>query len=319
MLKTGFERGRFFYARKERETMSAILFCCEPFAPNRPDPDFEDEYKAAKACGLETRLFSWEDAQSGNWAEALQKIPRAESEQELIYRGWMLPVKVYAELYSSLESRGWKLINSPEQYRSCHHFPPCYPLLEGHTPKSAWVSADAPWPEIQAALSSLGCDRAMVKDYVKSRKHEWLEACFLPDLTDETTCRRVVDTFRERQGDSLQGGLVFREFLDFESAGTHPQSGMPLSREYRRFVVRGRSFPDEPYWQGVPVNPPAWPWLDELVPRIPSNFFTVDWALTADGRPVVVELGDGQVAGRPPSLAPASFFEALKRDGHSAR
>lgn len=291
--------------------MTAILFCCEPFTPHRPDPDFEEEWLAARDCGFTTRLFSWEDAKAGNWGEALQKIPRAEGEQELIYRGWMLESEVYAELYARLETRGWRLVNSPEQYTSCHHFPPCYSLIEGHTPAGVWVSADAPWDEQYRALQSLSSESFMVKDYVKSRKHEWLEACYMPDTKDEAACRKVVENFVERQGDSLQGGLVFREFVQLESAGNHPLSGMPLSREYRRFVYKGQSLGDEPYWEGVPDTAPPWPWLDQLAQGVPSNFFTVDWAISADGTPLIVELGDGQVAGRPPGLSQERFYQEL--------
>jgi hypothetical protein len=34
-----------------------------------------------------------------------------------------------------------------------------------------------------------------VQDYAKSRKHEWVEACFIPDLTETDAVGRVVERF----------------------------------------------------------------------------------------------------------------------------
>jgi hypothetical protein len=79
-----------------------------------------------------------------------------------------------------------------------------------------------------------------VKDYVKSRKHEWLEACFIPDAGDRAAVERVVGVFVDRQGEDLAGGLVFREYVELRRVGAHPVSGLPLGREYRLFFLDGR-------------------------------------------------------------------------------
>ena len=70
----------------------------------------------------------------------------------------------------------------------------------------------------------------MLKDFVKSRKHEWAEACFIPSASDRASVERVVRRFLELQDDDLSEGLVFREFVEFEPLGRHPKSGMPLDQ-----------------------------------------------------------------------------------------
>ncbi|MGW4632708.1 ATP-grasp domain-containing protein [Nocardia sp. NPDC004415] len=57
---------------------------------------------------------------------------------------------------------------------------------------------------------SLGAGAGIVKDYVKSRKHEWDSACYVPDLRDTPALRRIVERFVELQGESLAGGVVAR-------------------------------------------------------------------------------------------------------------
>lgn len=52
-------------------------------------------------------------------------------------------------------------------------------------------------------------DKAViVKDYVKSRKHEWHEACYIPDVKDQDNARRVIENFVKRQGDDIVGGII---------------------------------------------------------------------------------------------------------------
>ena len=53
----------------------------------------------------------------------------------------------------------------------------------------------------------------IVKDYVKSRKHEWYDACFIKNISDIANTTRVIRNFVERQGDSLVGGIVLRKFM----------------------------------------------------------------------------------------------------------
>ncbi|HEY3063178.1 MAG TPA: ATP-grasp domain-containing protein [Chloroflexota bacterium] len=71
---------------------------------------------------------------------------------------------------------------------------------------------------------------------MKSRKHEWNEACFIPSAADRAGAERVVKRFVELQGDDLAQGLVFRELGDGQVAGL-PDSADPA--EFYRALAGG--------------------------------------------------------------------------------
>jgi len=148
---------------------------------------------------------------------------------------------------------------------------------------------------------------------VKSRKHEWVEACYIPSASDRSAVERVVGRFLELQGPELAGGLVLREFVELIPIGRHPKSGMPLTREYRLFVLDGSLLAVEPYWEegayGTEMLPLST--FEELARRVPSRFFTMDVAQRVDGAWIVVELGDAQVAGLPERMDRPAFYERL--------
>jgi hypothetical protein len=100
-----------------------------------------------------------------------------------------------------------------------------------------------------ALLRPFGTAPVVVKDFVKSRKHEWAEACFIPSAADRSAVQRVVRRFLELQGDDLNEGLVFREFIEFEPLTRHSKSGMPLTKEFRLFFLDGKLIFWTPYWE----------------------------------------------------------------------
>ncbi len=126
-----------------------------------------------------------------------------------------------------------------------------------------------------------------MKDFVKSRKHEWDEACYVPELADRGQLASVVGRFVELQGDFLAGGLVLRAFEPFVAGG-----------EARVWWVDGEAVlvtahPDT----SRPAPVPELPSVREAVGRIGLRWVTTDLALREDGVWRVVEVGDGQVSG----------------------
>jgi hypothetical protein len=167
-------------------------------------------------------------------------------------------------------------------------------------------------------LRPFGDRPVVVKDYVKSRKHEWAEACFIPSAADGAAVRRIAGRFIELQERDLVGGLVFREFIEFEPLGRHPRSGMPLTKEFRIFWLDGRPLSWFPYWDEGEYGglaPPVDEFAD-LARRVRSRFFSMDVAERAVGGWLVIELGDGQVAGLPARADVRSFYEALAGSDH---
>ena len=292
-----------------------ILFCSDPFEPRRPDDAWVGELDAARAAGAETALVHWESVVQDDVAAAVAGVPEGRATRAL-YRGWMLSLPRYEALHGALAARGVELVSSPRAYAATHFLPTWYPALRDVTPASRWVPKSE--IDLEAAVdlaAELGGGPLVVKDYVKSRKHEWDEACFIPDGRDREATRRVIECFLQRQGDELAGGLVLRRFVRLTELGAHPKSGMPMSLEYRVFVADGRPVLTVPYWPEGRYPDGIAPPVDELcaaASAVGSKFFTMDVALAEDGRWIVVELGDGQVAGLPrEDDAPAFYRELL--------
>jgi hypothetical protein len=166
---------------------------------------------------------------------------------------------------------------------------------------------------ITEALAPFGDGPVIVKDFVKSRKHEWAEACYVPSAADREAVSRVVARFLELQGEEFAEGLVFREFVEFEPVGTHPRSGMPLTEEYRVFWLDGSPIFWSPYWaEGqYRVSEPPIERFTGVAAGVRGRFFTMDLARRRDGGWMIVELGDGQVSGLPRESDAGRFYEAL--------
>ncbi len=253
--------------------------------------------------------------------------PEHDLPKPAVYRGWMLKPLAYRDLYRSALAAGALLINSPDEYRFCHELPSWYARLEASTPKSVWFKSqlsfeeqlDGKEPEfdldhiLAEVHKKLGFGPLIVKDFVKSCKHEWDTACYIPGTNK---LAEVTRAFVELQGDDLNSGLVYREYVPLRRVGTHPKSGMPVFNEVRVWFLSGVPLMTHTYWGpdegGLDIEPPEGQFFtDEAVS---SNFYTMDMAQQENGRWIVIELGDGQVSGLPEHvLAPALYEGLVKR------
>ena len=247
---------------------------------------------------------------------AVRRVPHASEATMGIYRGWMLRPNQYAQLYDALRDKNICLINSPEQYRHCHFLPESYPLIESRTPRSVWIRTEAGFSadHLKEVLQPFGADPVIVKDFVKSQKHHWADACYIPSASDTDATMNVVSRFVELQGDDLNEGLVFREFVEFEPLADHPQSGMPLVYEYRSFWLDGHLVAADAYWDAelYSEEPPDMEPFAQIARTVQSRFFTMDVAKQLNGDWMIVELGDAQVAGLPPQTDPNKFYRSLR-------
>lgn len=297
--------------------MVLLIYCADPLHPRQPDSAYAEEVAAAEAVSLAYGLISYEALVDDSDTEAaVRRIPEQSPPVTAIYRGWMLRPAQYARLYDALAARGVLLINDPAAYRHCHYLPEWYPLFEGDTPRSIWLHGgnELSMDEIMQALEPFGLRPIIVKDFVKSRKHEWDSACYIPSAADGEAVERVVRRFLELQGDDLNEGLVFREFVPLEPLATHAKSGMPLTKEWRIFFLDGAPILTAEYWETGDygnIAPPLARYI-ELAQRVRSRFFTMDIARQTDGAWTVIELGDGQVAGLPERADVLAFYQALQ-------
>ena len=293
-----------------------IFFPADPLEPNQPDRAFAVEVEAAGRAGLSWQIVSFERLTRDRNADlAIRRVIAATAPDLAVYRGWMLRPEDYAALYSALQNCNWLLINSPDSYDHCHLLPASYDRIEAHTPRTIWL----PLPDcldenkVRAALQTFGDKAVIIKDYVKSRKHEWHEACYIPDAADAVAALRVVARFLELQGDDLVGGLVLREFVDLKIIGAHARSAMPLAREFRLFFLNHQLLTSANYWTQGDYNGEAPPLalFCDVARNVRSRFFSMDVAQKTDGEWIVVELGDGQVAGLPDENAAPEFYGKL--------
>ena len=294
-----------------------IVFCSEPFSPLRVDSAYESEVGAAQTAGFDFDLVDFEalvDAE--NLLAAIRKVKEQSTPVVAVYRSWMLKPEKYAQLFDALAGRNINLINSPVQYKHCHYLPESYSLIEDYTPATVSVELNSNFnfDDIFRRLSVFGDKPLILKDYVKSRKHEWNEACFIPSASNRAAVERVVNRFLELQGDDLNEGLVFREFVKFQPLADHSKSKMPLTKEFRLFFLDGELLESFEYWDEGDYSgshPPENIFAD-VARQVQSRFFTMDIAQTVGGDWQIVELGDGQVAGLPDNADIPRFYQQLK-------
>lgn len=218
----------------------------------------------------------------------------------------MLKPPAYAALAGALEARGVPFVVSPEAYAYAHHLPGWYDDFRLVTAKTEWTACDQ-IEDARSALARLPPGPAVVKDYVKSAKHRWHEACFIPDVRDEEAALRVVRAFLEEQGGDLNVGVVLRAYRPYRSHGSEERTGMPVIVERRVFLWRGKPLPilgDEESLLHAPR-------IQDGIARLRSPFVSLDLARLDDDTWEVVEVGDGQVSGLR-DMDPIAFFRELR-------
>jgi hypothetical protein len=290
---------------------SVLLSCSDPVDGRRPDPHFLPETRAARELGAQVALIDHDALLAGYPGDAVRRVPKGAG--PAWYRGWMIPGDRYDALETALARRGTTLRTSGTQYRAAHELPGWYPVFDGLTPRSAWFAHEPlrlpPRADVSAladALTGAGAQAAIVKDYVKSAKHLWETACHVPDLADLDALERVAAAFVAEQAEFLAGGIVLREFEDFDAPG-----GLRAA-ETRVWWLDGRpalvtAHPDTPRTRAEPD-------LAEVAPRVralPARFVTTDLARRRDGAWRVVEVGDGQVSDLPAGADLAAALIAL--------
>jgi len=286
-----------------------VLFCADPLTPGRVDAHFAPQAAVVRDLGGTVALIDHDALLAGDLQSAVRKVPRDAG--PAWYRGWMIPSAAYEDLARALAARGTPLRVTPDRYQAAHELPGWYANFAAVTPQSVWT----PWKpgeepsrgQIAEWLAPLGGGPAIVKDYVKSRKHEWAEACFIPDAADVEHATKVITRMIELQEDSLQGGVVLRRFENFDQA-----DGRTV--EARVWWVDGEpvlvsAHPDTP----DQVVEPDLTAITPLVRQLGCRFVTTDVARRDDGVWRVVEVGDGQVSDLPLGADAGALFNALGR------
>jgi hypothetical protein len=192
-----------------------LLVPADPLRPRRADEHFAPEAAAARDAGHDVALVDHDALAGPDGAErAAARVP--DGGGAAVYRGWMLAGGRYAALATALTAKRTHLRTSAAQYRQAHELPGWYPALAPVTPAAAWTAGDAE-QEFRTACARLGPGPAVLRDYVKSMKHYWHEAAYIPDVADHAAAWRVAARFRELREDEFAGGFVLRRFEQFAS------------------------------------------------------------------------------------------------------
>lgn len=281
-----------------------VVFCADPFDPRKPDPAFQREAEAALRLGIPRLVIDHDVLDRSHDAGAATKRIQIGEPVNAVYRGWMLRAEDYRALYDALGAKNVRLVNAPAEYSACHHIPESYPHVTKWMARTVWIEAASANDdtELAKALAPFGSNAVVLKDWVKSQASGyWEEACFIPEASDTTGARRIVNRFVELQGESLTGGLVFRAYV-------------PLAKEaeWRAFVVDGDILGCWPRSK-VPNQAPPDDLVSSVARALPSRFATADFARKEDGGWLLLETGDGQVSELPEIADADAFLSSLRQ------
>jgi hypothetical protein len=294
-----------------------ILFCESALEANKVDEDFKDQFISAEENGFGTLLFSFEDLTSADSSSvATKRIKASDKLVNVIYRGWMLTPKQYSILYYDLLSKNYQLINTVQEYLNCHYLPDSLKFIENRTPKTVFEKFDSENSiDILIEKSKIfGQKPIILKDYVKSEKHDWETACFVPDASDPYRFKKTIHKLIELRGQHLNEGIVAREFVELNDLTIHSKSGMPLTEEYRLFFCNKKLVGIFDYWEEgeYKLSKPDTTEFEDIAKGVESKFFSMDIARQKNGELIIIELGDGQVAGLPDKTDRSEFYKQLR-------
>lgn len=265
-----------------------MLFPSSMLNPARVDEAFQWQVDGVSALdGPPPALVDLGSLNNTGYGKSLRRVEEGDT---LVYRGWMMSPQDYVALADKVEAAGATLLTSAEKYRKAHYLPGWYVPFCNLTARSIWFPAETSIDEIHDVIASNMTGPLMVKDFVKSRKHEWDDALFMLNVAE---LPRVVGNFLNLQGDALEGGVVIREFEDFDR----------FIGEVRAWWVHGElvmvtAHPDTPDRSFVPSDE----FLGQVanaVSAIACPFVTTDITLLVNGEHRVVEVGDGGVSDFP--------------------
>lgn len=293
--------------------MIHILMCSSPLDKRLPDDSYQAEYDALKSIGATVHLFDIYKLNSFRIAQG--------QGTRLLYHGWMMTPEHYQMFHDRCAELGYELVNSPEQYARCHHFKGWYSVLQDETPLSITVEIADVRSMMESVMQFMQYNNCgvIIKDQVKSIKHYWHEACYIPQGAHPVHVAKVIATFMQMKNDSgdLQGDLVVRKFVELKRIGSHNRSNMPLTKEFRSFVLDGKIIHTSKYWdQGqYDSEGPSEEYLQKIANKVfvgtKNNFFTFDVAQLTDESWTGIEVGDGQVSAVPEQEDRAEFFSKL--------
>jgi hypothetical protein len=285
-----------------------LLFPRSPMMKKLPDTVFEHEYDAALSLGFDSLLFAEEVLSHEGAEQAVRHLPDG-NDTTLLYRGWIFTEEVYRQLYDALLCRGYRLVSNHIQYAEVTYLPNYYPKVAAFSPPTVWT--DTPDEYLAWSRSrTLGDGPFVLKDHVKSAKHRWHEACFVPKNAGRERFEEIASALKDEQGKSFHRGFVVKQYVPLRSRGTSPRE-YPMVEEYRLFFWKGKLLIASHYHNQTENNV-DWKPFEALAGKFSAPFFTMDIAQTETGNWLVVDMGAGECSSLPSSLPASDFYRSLR-------
>lgn len=213
------------------------------------------------------------------------------------------------ELCEDLAALGATPINTYREHRYAADLRNWYEDLEGLTPKT-WFALDQ-IPKIGGPF--------VLKGATNSRKHWWSTQMYAENYLAAT------EVYMRLGQDSTVGDqdIYIREYVPLQRLATGLHD-LPISREFRFFVLDKQVVASGFYWssysedlspscvldsQAVPQE-----FIHKVIDLIGDQirFYVVDFAETATGDWIVIEVNDGQQSGLS-DIDPQVFYRELRR------
>ena len=289
-----------------------ILFPSNPLQPKSVDSSFGYEARAAKSAGFNIGRISLEVLLGGE-----VNVSGCEPERgAVLYRGWLMKIPDYVRMQRALPS---PLLQDVTIYQTAYELPLWYKYLVDVTPRTIVLPKGVESYNLddvaKQVAEAFGPNPVLVKDYIKSAKHRWYDACFIQDASDAEDVKRITRNFLTIQAENLWGGLCFRKYETFQSIGVHSKTWQPLVNEWRYFLHNGRTFYRAPYWTEGAYRPEGEPndrAVEEMVqPLAWMPFLSLDVAQHESGSWSIVEVNPFEATGVPEGGDVNDFYLAL--------
>jgi hypothetical protein len=284
-----------------------LLFCQNPEMTKLPDPAFEAEFDAAKESGFSCLLFGLDDFLARRTEQAFARLPAGQGDI-LLYRGWLMTEGEYRRLEYACSERGYRLFTPASGYAEALYLPRHFSKISELAPPTAWIEG-ASFDDAWRCARTLSDGPWIVKDFIKSAKQRWHDACFIPERSERSHFDEILQNFLSYRGDSFVGGLVFKQYIPLYKIGDDA-FGAPQCEEYRLFYWKQKLLVASPYsrFEG---ELPGLERYTQIAQKLQSQFITIDVARTQKGDWLLLEIGAGEASALPPLLLPSSFYRAL--------
>lgn len=182
-------------------------------------------------------------------------------------------------------------------------------------------------PLIQKAIKELGGPPVFVRTDHTSAKHYYTSTCFLEKDDEQTILKHVYRLVEFSEMAGIIGlpydAIVVREFLELDHA-FRAFDDLPVARERRYFVKDGKVQCHHPYWPEEAIvfrrgSTPPENWKEMLrklneeteeevsllseyaarVARAVEGYWSVDFAMTKDGKWYLIDMALGEVSWHP--------------------